>query len=614
MMKTSATTLTGTSLAILLGAVLCLRAQVSSPTKMTLAIQRGPAWTRLRTAIPAIMAGGGRVTEFNSWNVAVPLDGFGQITLFDALERQSVLFVSNVEGTSTQKVSAQIPKNLDDNLTPDEIEIVRRKLAEMKQRMIALDVPVIGSDEGSIRRLFQFARSLDIATIVSDPDPSALPAIDKLANESNINVAILNRGRKETPSYADPESFLKAVNGLSKRIGACIDTASWMREGIQPLESLRLVGDRVIAVRLLDRDKLGKSGHNVTLGNGTASVTDFLTEIYQSGLSPSFISVEYTGSGDAAADMSKSFDALDKALLPIAADRVDKLSKTTPIRGPERLSEKDRAGVVAAVPKEAPAQPNKPRKLLVIDLNIAYPGHGSIPAANLALGLWGKSTGAYTAVFDNNLDNLKYPKIKTFDAVFLNNTVGQVFPDPKVREGLMRFIREGGGLGAYHGTPHASMDWTEFGDMLAARGGSHRDPQERVTVKITDPRSPLNAAFGGHEFEWHDEFFRFTTPPWSRDKVHVLLSFDTEKTDLHQKPDCDICNRADNFYPISWIRSYGQGRIFYTTVGHLPALFEDPTMAKFLLAGIQFILGDLDADTTPDTKIAAGNESPKGGK
>jgi hypothetical protein len=41
---------------------------------------------------------------------------------------------------------------------------------------------------------------------------------------------------------------------------------------------------------------------------------------------------------------------------------------------------------------------------------------------------------------------------------------------------------------------------------------------------------------------------------------------------------------------------------FYTTVGHLPALFESPAMARFLLAGIQFILGDLDTDTTPGTK------------
>ena len=179
----------------------------------------------------------------------------------------------------------------------------------------------------------------------------------------------------------------------------------------------------------------------------------------------------------------------------------------------------------------------------MIDFNVAYPGHGSIPAADLAIELWGKKTGAYTAIVDNNLDNFKYPKIKKFDAIFLNNTVGQVFPDPEIRKSLMRFIREGGGLAGYHGATHASIDWTEFGDMLAAASGAHRDFHEKATIKIDDPASPLIAAFDGKEFEWQDEFFRFTTPPYSRDKVHVLLSFDVAKTDMHQKPDCDTATR-----------------------------------------------------------------------
>ena len=35
-----------------------------------------------------------------------------------------------------------------------------------------------------------------------------------------------------------------------------------------------------------------------------------------------------------------------------------------------------------------------------------------------------KNTGAFEAVFNNDLDNLKYPKIKEYDAVFLNSIVG----------------------------------------------------------------------------------------------------------------------------------------------------------------------------------------------
>ena len=58
-------------------------------------------------------------------------------------------------------------------------------------------------------------------------------------------------------------------------------------------------------------------------------------------------------------------------------------------------------------------------------------------------------------------------------------------------------MREGGGLAGYHGTSHASMDWPEFGEMLGAVEGSHREPTEMATVKIDDPTSPLVAAFEG---------------------------------------------------------------------------------------------------------------------
>jgi type 1 glutamine amidotransferase len=143
--------------------------------------------------------------------------------------------------------------------------------------------------------------------------------------------------------------------------------------------------------------------------------------------------------------------------------------------------------------------------------------------------------------------------------------------------------------------------------MLGARSGSHRDFREKAVIKIDDPSSPLTAAFEGKEFEWQDEFFRFTTPPYNRDKLHVLLSFDAEKTDMHQKPDCDICDRADNDIAVSWIRSYGKGRIFYATIGHLPTLFATPAITRFFLSGLQFALGDLDADTTPSARLRAGN-------
>ena len=546
---------------------------------------RGPDWASIRTAVTAIFG----------WKIAAPLDGFGDATFVEALQKQHSLYLRNVTASSQQKVSAEIPKNLDHRLTPAELDVVKNRLRVAGQRLVAYEDRSIGSDEAQARSVFEFAKNLNVETIVASPPAEALAMLDKLAAEFGINVAILNR---------DPKKLVQSLKGRSHRIGAFVDTGSLMQAGMKPLDLVTSLGGSLMGLRLRDRSAIGERGRDVPLDAGQADIREIVDALYRTKQTPSFISVAPVSSD--AADLAKSYDFLEGVLQTLTADRVAEIGRTTPIRGVDRIRPQDRERIItaihAAVPAQAPAKPRKLRKLLVIDLNVAYPGHSSIPAANLALGLWAEKSGAYQPVFSNDLDNLKYPKIKEYDAVFLNNTVGQIFPDPQVREGLMRFVREGGGLGGYHGAPHASIDWTEFGDMLAARAGSHRSPTEKVMVKIDDPKSPLTAAFNGQEFEFVDEFYRFTSPPYSRQKVRVLLSFNTEKTDLHQLPNCDICIRPDNDYPIAWIRSFGKGRIFYATVGHSSSIFESASMSKFFLAGIQFILGDLDADTTPSVR------------
>ena len=300
-----------------------------------------------------------------------------------------------------------------------------------------------------------------------------------------------------------------------------------------------------------------------------------------------------------------SLQSLERLIHPLMAEQVMKMSRSTAIRGPDRLSGEERTAIDAALPRKAQAQPKKPRKLLVLDINVAYPGHRSIPAENYGLEQMGKNTGAYEAVFSNDLDNLRYDNIKKFDAVFLNNTVGMVFVDPGVREGLTRFVREGGGLAGNHGVSHASMDWPEFSEMIGVRRGVHREPTEQAWIQVEDPHSPLTAPFDGQSFLYQDEFFRFPNPPYSREKLHILLTMDVAKTDMNQgRPCASPCVRADADYAVSWIHKYGQGRVFFSILGHNPTIFTTPLLARYFLNGIQYILGDLDADATPSGRPA----------
>jgi hypothetical protein len=108
-----------------------------------------------------------------------------------------------------------------------------------------------------------------------------------------------------------------------------------------------------------------------------------------------------------------------------------------------------------------------------------------------------------------------------------------------------------------------------------------------------------NAPFGGKGFEIRDEVFQFQKP-WSRQDLHVLLSIDTDKTDMDPKRRFLPERCADKGFAISWVKSCGKGRVFYTSLGHNQHIFWNAPVLEHFLAGIQFALGDLPASNTPN--------------
>jgi type 1 glutamine amidotransferase len=292
----------------------------------------------------------------------------------------------------------------------------------------------------------------------------------------------------------------------------------------------------------------------------------------------------------------------DKAVRVAQGYRVNAISRMMPITTTERIPADERQKIDAAVPRQALAKPARPRKLLILDVCPAggfY--HTTIAHGNLMLQLMAKYTGAYEPIFDNNLDNLKYPHIRQYDAVFLNSVVGPVFSDPETLDGLIRYVREGGGVAGLHGVTFSSQDVREFGELMGAQEGPHQYNGEPGTLKIDDPGSPLTKHFGGKGFSMMDEFYHFPmTGPYTREKLHVLLSVDADKSDIRKWQYL----RTDNDFGMVWIKREGKGRVFNSVLGHRPDFYMMPDLVKLMLGGIQFALGDLEADTTPSAKVA----------
>ncbi|HXJ38234.1 MAG TPA: ThuA domain-containing protein [Bryobacteraceae bacterium] len=514
----------------------------------------------------------GAVGGLLGWRVGAPSGAYGAATFVEAAIKTDAAGLGVIEASSSQKASPQISKNLDSSLSADELAAIKTKLRALSMRVGAYRVDKVD------RAALDFAKSLGADMVITPGDAASLPAIDKLANDAGINVAVQTK---------DPKPLLAALGSLSSRLGIATDAAGFTKSGMK--------ADRLMALELHP---------------GATAPTKVLMEITKQlpppeeqpdkcgncgrpygGTRPLFISIESGKAEDVA--------AFEKSARYAMGYRIEQDAKLIPITSVDKIPAAEKQAIEAGLPKEAIVKPKKARKLLVMDLNPAggyY--HTTVAHANFAIQQLAKNTGAFEPVFSNDPNNLKYPKIKQFDAVFLNSVVGEVFPDPDVLDGLLRFVREGGGVAGVHGTTYASMDLPEFSELMGAADGPHR--VETATLKVDDPGSPLMKGFKEQIFPYTDEFYHFLpTGPFSREKLHVLLSIHTGMSDMSNWK-----VRPDNDYGLVWIKSYGKGRVFNCAMGHTPTLFATPSLAQMMLGGIQFVLGDLDADTTPSAKLA----------
>ena len=513
-----------------------------------------PAWRPGFPIRTSFVAAHPRLLE---WSLVLA-DAPSPSPLLETAVRSAETGVPLLAASATRTVSAEHPRPLTPDLPTAERMALMRGLADVRARLGLYRVASLGEGEET-RAVFALARALSIPVIVTSALPRDLAAVEALTREIGVSLAI---------ESDDPARVAAALAGLGPRVGLSVAA-----------KDVAAGGDRVRVVRL---------------PGGAPDLAPVLRDLRSRQLKPlTFV-----------ADDLAAVEAYEKAVQPLLGEVVNQASRSLPIRGGDTLAAAVREKIASAVPRQAPARPRKKRKLLVLDICHLGMSHETIPHANHALDLMGRTTGAFETVFSNDLTHLRYDKIKSFDAVFLNNNVGENFSDPEVRDGLLRFVREGGGLGAVHGATYSARSWPELAEVLGATDAPHRI--EPAFLKVDDPRSPLMKAFPEASFPYTDELYRFPhmgpSTLYSREKLHVLLSIDTARSDLvHGSP---IYERPDGDYGLVWIKSYGKGRVYNNALGHLDTLFTTPMMLEHLLAAVQFLLGDLDADTTPSAQLA----------
>jgi len=297
--------------------------------------------------------------------------------------------------------------------------------------------------------------------------------------------------------------------------------------------------------------------------------------------------------------------------------------------------------MMAALPETAPAKPKQPRRVLVLARAEGFV-HASIPLAARAIEALGQKTGAWTTVITYNAADITAENLSKYDAVFLASTTGVFLDDPADqavtaarRKAMLDFVRGGKGLAgihaatdSYHGEPGppkpgaagAPVDggkplWPEWNHLINGYFKFHWVYPTQIAVKIEDPDNPINAPFTTvnqasgvrlpRPFSIVDEVYTFNQDSWSRANAHVLTSIDYTKMPAEIKAQEPAPRRTDGDYALSYIRREGQGRVFIEVLGHDESIYKLTPMLAHILAGVQYALGDLeanDAPTTPATK------------
>lgn len=307
-----------------------------------------------------------------------------------------------------------------------------------------------------------------------------------------------------------------------------------------------------------------------------------------------------------------------------------------------------------AMPAKAPAKPAKPRKVLVYSKCSGF-YHGSIPYGNAAFEIMGKKTGAFEAVVSDDLANFEADKLKQFDAIIINNCTGELLmarpprkprapnakriKDPaklqqaqerykkalaryeedlakfkaepkadteKLRKNLMDWVKAGHGVIGSHAATDCSYKWKEYGAMMGGYFAGH-PWHMKVGIRNDDPTSPVNAAFGGKNFEITDEIYQFNRGVYSRYRQRTLLSLDMTKTPKKGA-------RKDQDFAVSWVKTHGEGRVFYCSLGHRNEIFWNPQILQHYLAGIQWALGDLKGVETKPNPLPESEKPAETGK
>ncbi len=185
------------------------------------------------------------------------------------------------------------------------------------------NVTLAEPDAAGLRKHFEYAKTVGFPMMICAPRHENLGAIEKLAIEFNMKMAIHNHG-PEDKNFPTPQSVLDAVKGMDARMGLCMDIGHSCRAGADPVEWIDKAGARLFEIHMKDlkdlsgpKDQPGFS--QCPVGDGAIPIAGIFKHLKKIGYQ-GVCSLEYEIDGDdPMPGMQKSFSYMRGVLAGMRA-------------------------------------------------------------------------------------------------------------------------------------------------------------------------------------------------------------------------------------------------------------------------------------------------------
>lgn len=208
-----------------------------------------------------------------------------------------------------------------------------------------------------------------------------------------------------------------------------------------------------------------------------------------------------------------------------------------------------------------------------------------------------KKTGV--VVGPESLGRVNAETLKKFDGV-LFFTTGNPLTNDEVKD-LVAWVKAGGAIAGTHcgsDTLYPAKDRpfnAAYGELIGAYFVNHPWHQ-KIKLVNEDPRHAAGKSFKTGD-EITDEIYQFRPEPYSRNKLHIILTVDNGSIDVTKG------QRADKDYAVAWCQEIEKGRSFYTSLGHRKEVWKDARFQEHLIGGLKWALKDATGDATPSAKL-----------